>query len=128
MTAVPSEYRRDRVAGGSHPGADQPVPVPLGPRPRVPTGPADSRGTPLEAFPQPGAGPRMAGIRVGVGDVAQPELDRVDAEFAGEFVHRALQGDDAERFPWSTSEGGRHRIAADQPMDALEGRAGIQPR
>ncbi len=63
---------RDRKSGCGHPGADQPVPVPLRARLRVAPCPAESVRSALVAFPQSVAGPGIAGSGVDVGDVAQP--------------------------------------------------------
>src|SRR4029077_6012055 len=82
---------RDRVGGGGHAGADEPVPVPFGPRLRVSAGPADPFRAAGPAFRQPVAGPRVAAAGHGLGQVAQPQFDRVDAEVGGEFVHRAFE-------------------------------------
>ena len=118
---------RDRVGGGRHAGADEPVPVPGGPRPRVPAGPADPLRAALQAFGQPVAGPRVAAAGLGPGQVAQPQLDRVDAEVGGEFVHRAFEGEHAERLAGPAGERGGHGVAPDQPVNPLVGGAGIQP-
>src|SRR6185437_1012101 len=94
--ALGAHEERDRVSGCGHSRADQPVPLTLGPRLRTAPGPAETRGAPLEAFAQPGAGPGVAGIGVDIGDVAQSQLDRVDSELAGQLVHRALEREHAE--------------------------------
>ncbi len=116
---------RDGVPGGGHAGADQPVPVALGARPRIAPGPADPGGAALQALPQPETGPGMAGVGVHLGQVALAQLDRVDAELARQFVHRALEREHAQGLARRAGEGGRHRVAAHQPVDALEAGAGV---
>ena len=124
--ALGAHEERDRVGGGGHAGADEPVPVPLGPRHRVPAGPADPLRAALQALGQPVAGPRVAAAGLGPGQVAQPQLDRVDADFGGELVHRAFEGEHAERLARPAGERRGHRVAPHQPVHPLVGGAGIQ--
>ena len=124
--ALGPHEERHWIGGGGHPGTDQPVPVPFGPRSRVTALPPDQLGAPLQTFPQAVARPRVAGAGLGLGEVAQPQRDRVDAQFTGELVHRAFEGEHADRLARPAGERRGHRVATDQAEDSLVGRAGVQ--
>jgi hypothetical protein len=67
-----------------HAGAGQPAAVPAEPPGAFP-----------QAFHQVPARPRLPGLGVDVGLVADPQLHRVDAEFPGEFVQGDLRAEHA---------------------------------
>ena len=57
--------------------------------------PAEPVGAGPQAFDEAAVRPRVAGLGVDVGLVADAQLDRVDAAGDGEFVHRDLEGEHA---------------------------------
>jgi hypothetical protein len=113
-----SRERRDRRAGGGHPGAEQPVPVALGTWCRVASLPAEALRAALVALLQSLARPGVATDGIDVGVVAHPQLDRVQAELVGQLVHRAFQREHPGCFAGGARERRRHGVGPDEPVDA----------
>ena len=95
-----ARLRLDReVAAQARCHADPDQPLALAHRPRRghlgrPTKPLGALGVAIE---HPPGGERLAAHRIGLGLVAPPQFDRVDPELLGQFIHRALDPERADR-------------------------------
>ena len=100
-----------------------PVPISQSPsrvraRRRVAAGPAEALGAEAQALLEPVARPRVAARverRCGCGGAARPGRCRARSA-SSSMAH--LEHDDAERLAGAAREGRRHRVAADQAVDA----------
>ena len=95
---APGAVRAGYVAGRDA-GADQPAPLARACRGRVAAGPAEPLGARAQALHEVPAGPGQPRLGVGVGLVADPQLDRVDADGDRQLVHRRLQREHARGLP-----------------------------
>ena len=108
------------------PGADQPLAVAACARRRVAIGPPEPLGAGLEALDEPAVRPRVAGLRVDVGFVADAQFDRVDVAGDGEFVHRDLEGEHAGALTGRTHPERHGHIEFREPVTGLAGGGGVQ--
>ena len=140
-TALPSAYRRARARCGSGMnsgdgvGRRPPCRMPISQSPsRGERGAGSRSGQPKRSAPrrrhsaQPVAGPGVAAAGRRRRGCAAAARRGSSPSCVRELVHRALQREHARRLARAAGERRRHRVAADEPVDALVVRAGVELR
>src|SRR4029077_9777685 len=78
--------------------------------------PAEACRSPGEAFAESARGERSAAIRIGIGVIAEAQLDWIDAGRVRQFVHGALEGKMALRLHGRPQHDGRVAIHVDDSV------------
>src|SRR5262249_19148424 len=82
--------------------------------------PAEAFGASRVALAQRLARERPAALRIALGIVPQPDVDRIDRQLAGELVDRGLEAEGARRLAGPAIERRRAEIQAHQPLAGLD--------
>src|ERR1700733_2645237 len=106
-----------------HAATDPPMPIPgpaLRPRP-----PAKAVSALVIGFPELLGRPRLAGFRIGLGVVDQPQVERVDLQRPRKLVHRGADRPGTRPIPWRAHEGRQDHVAATHSLAGRDVVAGI---
>ena len=102
--------------------ADQPVAL----APLAPLGPAEAARALVVAIQQAARREALAVDRIDLGFVAAAQLDGIEAELAGEFVHRAFDREGADRLARCAHRAGGGQVEADEIGAEAPRLAGIE--
>ncbi len=112
---------RGGVGGSGDAGAEEQRALAADAGARVAAVPAEAAGALAQALHEVPAAERLAAARLPVGFVAQAQLDGVQAERVGEFVHGRLQGVHAGRLAGGAHPGGAGHVQRDHAVGAEQG-------
>ena len=117
----PSPMRVDRRR---HTLADQVTPVAHRPRLRLAPVPAEACRAHCEAFAQSARRERSSAVRIGLGVIAQAQLDRIDAGRVRQLIHGAFEGEMALRLHRRPQHDGRVAVHVDDSVARGDAAAG----